>query len=203
MLFSPDHHEPLTGRRWDQGWVLERIERICDDAEAAVGDDGLWPEHPDDHDGHRAMPKTVYMGAAGMVWGLHALGRDRPDLIAGLHAGYLREPEWAGLAAGYWPGEAGILLVQQLVDPAGADLDALESVIRANAAHESNEQMWGAAGTMFAALAMHRLDGDERWAAAWREGADELGRRWLTDADVGDRFWTQMLYGSSARFVGP
>jgi hypothetical protein len=203
LLYSPDHHERLSDRPWDEGWVRERIERIADDAESAVGADGLWPEHPDDHDDDSALPRTVYMGAAGIVWGLHALGRDRPDLIGGLYEGYLREPDWPGLSPGYWPGEAGILLVQELVEPGSADLDALESAIRRNAGNESNEQMWGAPGTMIVALAMHRRHGGERWLALWRESANELWSRWRPDEEVGDRFWTQLLYGQTARYVGP
>ena len=203
MLYSPDRHEPLTERPWDEGWVRDRIERIADDAEAAVGADGIWAEHPDDHDDERALPRTLYMGGAGMVWGLYALGRTRPDLIGGLHEAYLREPDWPGVSAGYWPGEAGILLVQELVAPGSADLDALESAVRRNAGHDSNEQMWGAPGTMLVSLAMHRRSGEPRWAEAWRESAQELWRRWQPDQDVGGPFWTQMLYGHEARYVGP
>ena len=31
----------------------------------------------------------------------------------------------------------------------------------------------------------------------------ELWQRWLPDEDVGERFWTQLLYGQTARYVGP
>ncbi|MDX6523893.1 MAG: hypothetical protein QOI17_1406, partial [Gaiellales bacterium] len=166
MLFSPDYHEQLTDRGWDEAWVQARIDRVVADAIGAVDDRGLWPEHPDDHDDDFQMPKSVYMGAAGMLWGLHALGHDRPDLIRGLYQSYLREPDWPGLEPSYLGGEAGILLVSQLLDPSGGDLDALEDAIRRNAGHPSNELLWGGPGTMVAAQAMHAASSERRWADA-------------------------------------
>lgn len=203
MLYSPDYHQQLTDRGWDEGWVQARIDRVVADAFEAVADTGLWPEHPDDHDDDFQMPKGVYMGAAGMLWGLHALGHDRPDLIRGLYQSYLREPDWPGLEPSYLGGEAGILLVSQLVDPGCGDLDALEAAIRRNAEHPSNELLWGAPGTMLAAQAMHALTGERRWAEAWLDSADQLWSRWLPDDELGCHLWTQLLYGNTARYIGP
>jgi len=204
MLFSPDRHERLTDRAWDEAWVEAGIARILDDAEAAAGDDGLWPEHPDDHDDSwPGLPRSVYMGAAGVAWGMHAAGRSRPELIRGLHERYLAEPDWPGRCDSYWAGEAGILLVGHLLDPGNADLDRLEEVVRANAGNPSNELLWGAPGTMFVALEMYRRTGEERWAAAWRSSADVLWERWALDEEAGGYLWTQLLYGNVDRYVGP
>jgi hypothetical protein len=203
MLFSPDYHGTLTDRPWDEGWVGARIDRVVADALAAVTDSGLWPEHPDDHDGEFQMPKSIYMGAAGVLWSLHVLGHDRPDLIRGLYQSYLREPDWPGREPSYLGGEAGILLVSELIDPGMGDLDALETAIRRNAEHPSNELLWGAPGTMLAAQAMHALSGERRWADAWLDSADRLWSQWLADEELGCHLWTQLLYGSSARYIGP
>jgi Lanthionine synthetase C-like protein len=203
VLFSPDYHERLTERPWDETWAQSRIDAILDDAEGAVGADGIWPEHPDDHDDDASLSKTVYMGAAGVVWGMHAAGRSRPDLIRGLHERYLADPDWPGRSDSYLAGESGILLVGYLLDPAGADLDRLAAVVAANAEHDSNELLWGAPGTMFAAIEMYRRTGDDRWAALWRSSADVLWQRWELDEDVGAPFWTQLLYGSVDRYIGP
>jgi hypothetical protein len=202
MLFSPDYHEPLTESDWNEVWVRRRIDEIAADAESAVTGSGLWPLHPDDDEGGR-MLKGVYMGAAGMIWGLHALGLDRPDLIRGLYESYVGEPDWPGLVPGYWGGEAGILLVSQLLDPRATGADQLEAAIRSNAGNESNELMWGAPGTMLVALAMHRRSGDQRWADAWLESAEQLWSRWLPADEPGCYLWTQLLYGDTARYVGP
>jgi hypothetical protein len=203
MLFSPDYHEPLTERDWDDAWVRRRIDDIVADAESAVGRDGLWAEHPDDYDESGKMPRPLYMGAAGMVWGLHELGHDRPDLIRGLYEGYLDEPGPPGVLRGYWFGEAGILLVSHLLDPESPAADRLEAAILRNTGNESNELMWGAPGTMLAALTMHRNCGEQRWADAWLESADELWARWSYDDEAGGHLWTQVLEGNTARYIGP
>ena len=69
---------------------------------------------------------------------------------------------------GYLVGEAGILLVAQLLEPAAETADLLERAIRRNAGNETNELLWGAPGTMLAALAMHGSTAEQRWADAWR-----------------------------------
>ena len=38
------------------------------------------------------------MGAAGVAWGLHALGHDHPELIRGVSARYPPSPDWPGTA---------------------------------------------------------------------------------------------------------
>jgi hypothetical protein len=202
VLFTPASHEPLTDRAWDEASVLAQIELIVDEALAAVSSDGLWPLHPDDDDGGDAyLPTSLYMGAAGVVWALRALGHDRPDLIRGLHARYLADPDWPGtVEPGYLGGEAGILLVAHPHEPGAADL--LEQVVLRNTGNETNELLWGAPGTMLAALAMHHATGEPRWADAWRTGADELWARWLPSGPPGCHLWTQDLYGKTDELIG-
>ena len=201
VLFTPASHEPLTDRGWDEAWVLAQIGLIVEEALAAVSSDGVWPLHPDDDDGGDAyLPTTLYIGAAGVVWALRALGHDRPDLIRGLHARYLADPDWPGtVEPGYLGGEAGILLVAHPREPGAADL--LEQVVLRNAGNPTNELLWGAPGTMLAALAMHRATGEPRWADAWRASADELWARWLRSGE-GCHLWTQDLYGKTDELIG-
>lgn len=202
MLFSPEFHEPLTTRPWEVPWVREQIERIADDALDAVGPGGLWPVHPEDYEpgDTDALRHGLYMGAAGMVWGLLALGREHPELIRDRHARYLAEPDSPGPVPGYLMGEAGILVVAQQFG-LGAP-DRLEDAIRRNAGNVTNELMWGAPGTMLAALAMHRVTGEARWAEAWRASADVVWERWLPDGpDL--HLWTQDMYETTSVYLGP
>ena len=164
ILYTPDNHEPLRDKGWDEAWVRTRIEAIADDAESAVGNDGLWPVHPLDDDPEYWAGAGVYFGAAGVVWALHRLGRERPDLIRDRHARYLERPDWPGVVPSYLMGEAGILLVSYLLEPAEETAAELARAIAANRENESNEMLWGSPGTMLAALAMHRATGEERWA---------------------------------------
>lgn len=196
MLFTPAKHEPLTDRAWDETWVRVRIEEIAGEAEAAVDDDGLWPVHPLDDDPEYPARSGVYMGAAGIVWALHRLGRDRPDLIRHRHERYLERPDWPGVVPGYLFGETGILLVSYLLEPADETAAELARAIAANRDSETNELLWGSPGTMLAALAMHRVTGEERWAQLWAASADELWARW-TPTEDGTHLWTQQLYGRS------
>ena len=177
MLYTPTNHEPLVDRRWHDAWVRARIEAIADDAEAAA-EGGLWPEHPLDHEPGQTIRLGVYLGAAGTVWALHALGRDRPELARDLHARYLERPDWPGVVPGYLIGEAGILLVSYLLEPARRTAAELARAIALNRDNETNELLWGSPGTMLTATAMYRATAEERWAQLWRSSAAELWERW-------------------------
>lgn len=201
MLFTPANHEPLVDVVWDEEWVRARIDEIADDAEAAVGDDGLWPVHPLDEISDQPLRAGVYLGAAGIVWAVHRLGRDRPELTRDRHARYLEQPDWPGVVPGYLVGEAGILLVSYLLEPSDRVAEELARAIAANRGNETNELLWGSPGTMVAALAMHRATGEEQWAELWRSSADELWARWLPAAE-GTHLWTQQLYGREQVLVG-
>src|SRR5262245_42170959 len=201
ILYTPDNHEPLTGKAWDEAWVRARIEAITDDAESAVGGDGLWPVHPLDYEADFREDQGLYLGAAGVVWALHRLGRDRPDVIRDRHAHYLERPDSPGVVPGYLLGETGILLVSYLLEPADETAAEFARAVAANRDNETNEMLWGSPGTMLAALAMHRATGEERWVELWRSSADELWRRW-EPAAAGAYLWTQQLYGEECVYVG-
>src|SRR5476649_2084619 len=74
-LFTPERHEPLTGREWDEDKAREALGRIVADTEAAFDPDGLWPIHPADLSPERPPDclKPVYHGAAGVIWALTRL----------------------------------------------------------------------------------------------------------------------------------
>ncbi len=95
-------------------------------------------------------------------------------------------------------GEAGILTVAWQLAPDDALADTLFERVTENAENQANEIMWGSPGTMLAAHAMSEWTGDERWADAWRESAEELLRRRDEDG-----LWTIHLYGETYRGLGP
>ncbi|HEY3183588.1 MAG TPA: LanC-like protein [Gaiellaceae bacterium] len=213
MLYRPETFEPLTEAPWDEQRVRDAIRAIVADAERAYDPDGLWPADEWDAWTSPLPLKNLYVGAAGVIWALDALrrrGLAEPRLDLG--AAVLRaleawraEPDFArGIplpeppASGLLTGESGILLVACRIAPGGELTDDLHARVRANAANEANDLMWGAPGTMLAARAMLDWTGDERWADAWQESADELRRR--RDADG---LWPQRLYGGEERGLGP
>ena len=188
------------------------IEEIVADTDKRCRPRLLWPAQ--DWDGWRsAKPlKTLYVGAAGVAWGLQAVRergyaestldlttvarraldawRERPGILTGLDQ---PQPAHASL----FHGESGILVVLARLAPDRRLADDLYSRVRENAANEANEIFWGAPGTMLAAHAMHESTGEPRWAEAWAESAEELWRR--RDAQG---LWTQRLHGSEVRSLG-
>ncbi len=201
MIYAPEAHEQLAGPDWDEVWVRDRMERIADRTEREVGADGLWAEHPLDHlEGH-PLRCSLYMGAAGLLWGVNRLGRSADHRFAAVRDRYLDGTDWPGVEPSYLAGEAGILAAWMAVEPAAGVADRLDEVVRGNAGNPTNELLWGAPGTMAAAIAMYRRTGEERWAAAFRASAAELMRRWLPAGD-GTYLWTQDLYGGTHQMVG-
>jgi hypothetical protein len=213
MLYQPELFEPLTDEQWDEGRVRRAIEEIVADADAAYDAETLWPAH--EWDGWQTpQPLTMlYVGAAGVVWGLHELERrghaasrldlpaaarraleawrEQPSLMAGIE---LPVPAESGFLAG----ESGVLLVAWLLSPDDAIADALLARVRANRDNAADEVMWGAAGTMIAARVMLDGTGEERWREAWQESADALRARRDPDG-----LWAYRLYGGTYRGLGP
>jgi len=207
VLFSPESHEPLIAEAWDEERVRRGILDVVADAEAAFEPGGLWPA--EDWDARSARPPLthLYGGAAGVVWALDVLrGREHADVGLDLGAAMRRALEkWrtepdaperqeppVTSHAGLYFGESGILLVAQRVAPTSDVADRLHARVRENRECETNELMTGSPGTLLAAKAMLDWTGEERWADAWRESADELWRRRYWDG-----FWTYPPYGKA------
>ena len=75
VLYRAEAFDPLTDRAWDEGWVRGEIERIVADADASFDADGLWPAEEWDSWQNQTPLKSLYVGAAGVVWALGALQR--------------------------------------------------------------------------------------------------------------------------------
>jgi Lanthionine synthetase C-like protein len=201
VLYEPAHFEPLTDEPWDQARVKDAIRSIVADADAAVDADALWPAHEWDGWEEPLPLKNLYLGAAGVIWALDALRRrGHAETSLDLGAAALRTLELERAEPGfsadehYHPaallcGETGPLLVafRLASDPALAD--DLHALVRANVANPTDDVMWGAPGTLLAALAMSGWTGEPRWEEAARESAAVLRARrgddglWRQDDD--------------------
>ena len=213
MLYQPEAFDSLTDRVWDEDWVRREIERIVVDADSAYDPERLWPAEEWDSWQTPTPLKALYVGAAGVVWALAALERrghaesrlDLSQVARRVHEAWRAEPDYmreielpSPARAGFLSGEAGILTVAWQLAPDDALADTLYERVTENAENKANEIMWGLPGTMLAAHAMHEWTGNERWAAAWQESADELLRRREDDG-----LWTIHLYGETYRGLGP
>ena len=213
MLYRPEAHEPLTDEAWQEGRARDAIRAIVADADAAFDAERLWPAHEWDGWNTPQPLKSLYVGAAGVLWALDALRRrglaeTGIDLEAATRRtveawraepDLMREVELPSTAAaGLLSGESGLLAVAWRLTGDDGLADDLLRRVRENIANEADEIMWGVPGTLLAARAMLDWTGEERWAEAWRDSADALWSR--RDADG---LWAQRLYGETYRGLGP
>ena len=212
MLHEPDRHEPLADIAWDEDRARAAIARIVRDTEQRFSPDTLWPTHP--RDAGDAGPGTQYMlyfGACGVLWALRYLeARGAVRLTRG-YAPYV-EPllapnrvameQPAGTAFGsYLMGDTGILLLQYWHDPQPATAECLAALIEATLDQPCRELMWGAPGTLLAALFLHRHTGDMRWAQLYVATACRLWSQLEWSSEYACHHWTQDMYGGHHTFL--
>jgi lantibiotic modifying enzyme len=200
-LYEPAQFEPLIDEPWVPARVEDAIAAIVSDADAAFDREALWPAHEWDGWEEPLPLKSLYVGAAGVIWALDALrhrGHAETSLDLAAAALHTLELEWAmpdfTADEHYHPaallcGETGPLLVafRLASDPALAD--DLHALVRTNVANPTDDVSWGAPGTLLAALAMGEWTGEPRWEEAARESAAALCARrgddglWRQDDD--------------------
>ena len=207
-LYRPESFEPLTDTRWDEPRVRDGIAAIVAETDAAFrGPKLMWRAHDWDRWNATSPMKNLYVGGAGVVWGLDQLRqrgyaataldladlavlnlelfRDKPDYIK-LPAFKPPEPRDSGL----FVGEAGILLVAcKLGHP--EYVEELRQRLVANVDNEAEEVFWGVPGSLIAAAAI----GD---ASSWTTLAEAL----LSRRDE-NGLWTQRLYGQEYQSLTP
>jgi Lanthionine synthetase C-like protein len=195
VLWRADEHEELTERTWDENGARDALGEIVADAEEACAD-GFWPGHPRDDAAEGPALCTLYLGSAGMIWGLRELGSaiDVRDMIAVVIDRYRWSPDFGegAHAPSLWMGETGLLVVAARVGSPAADRERLCELVHENREHPTWELMWGSPGTMLAARACG-LENE------WLESAKRVWGRWHEATDL----WTQSLYGRVAEFLGP
>jgi hypothetical protein len=194
VLYDPAQFEPLIDVPWDPARVEDAIATIVGDADAAFDPELLWPAHEWDGWEEPLPLKNLYLGAAGVIWALDALRRrGHAETSLDLAAAALRTLELERAEPGfmadehYHPasllcGETGPLLVAFRLASDSAVAGDLHALVRANVANPTDDVMWGAPGTLLAALAMGEWTGEPRWDEAARESAIALRARRGDDA---------------------
>lgn len=212
MLYTRELHEPLTETPWSEPRARDSVQAIVADNERAYSADALWPAH--EWDGYRStLPKkNLYVGAAGVVWGLNRLRhrgydsrldlrtaaqralelfRDSPDYVEG---DVVPDQKRSALLTG----ETGIALVAWQLEPTPTLEGELLGLVRDNLGNDANDLMWGIPGTLLAARALHTRTGAATWADAVKASEDAL--RAEREADG---LWTQRLWGESWKGLSP
>jgi hypothetical protein len=213
MIFDPGRHEALHSEKWSEERALSAIRKIVEDAEARFSPERYWPAHPQDTDGGSSAPLTpLYFGALGVMWALHhlrdsgaiSLARDySANLVRLQHQNQLWLGEQYESSKGaYLMGDTPYLLMRHACDPADIGIaNELDNLIAANIDHPTRELMWGAPGTMLAALFLYERSGDERWAQWFRKTARQLWSQLQWSDEFACHYWTQDLYGTRATYL--
>jgi lantibiotic modifying enzyme len=212
LLFEPDRHERLSAARWDASAARRTIDVIVHDCEAWFSSGRLWPPHPLDAEGEKALaPYTMlYCGAAGTIWALDELARRGMASRTGQFADVLAELESLNLreighpsegVESYLIGRSGVLLTCYRVRPSEEIAERLAQSIAANMRNPTRELLWGAPGTMHAALAMHEWTGEGRWSDLFISSARAL-KEALIEGPEACQSWDQELYGRRSTYLG-
>jgi len=214
VLYSPDNFTPLTDTAWDEARVRDAIRAIVVDIDAACrGPRLLWKADPWDGWRSTSPMKNLYVGAAGVLWGLDRLrsrgyaeteldlstlaaglaelSQARPDFMKGVELPDERE---SSLACG----RAGTAYVAWKLTRDQTLEDELHARVDANLANDADEMMWGTPGTLLLASTMATETGAERWHVLRGKTAETLLRR-----RDGAGWWEQHLYGEHYRGTGP
>jgi hypothetical protein len=212
VLFDPQRHEPLDAVAWDEQRARDAIARIVADTEQQFSSFAWWPAHPRDReDGEHGPYHMLYCGAGGVIWALRYLELQGAAELRGsyaLHVATLLAPNRVSMQhpgdspfGSYLMGDTGIELLNHWYDPTRATAARLATLIDANIEHPARELMWGAPGTLLAALFLFKRTGDPRWADLFRATAAQLWLELEYSTEFECRYWTQHLYGRRSTFL--
>ena len=215
-LHDPARHEALQTIGWDEGAAREMIRGIVADTEARFSPDGYWPMHPRDLDGDEEpapFATPLYHSACGVIWALHYLQSVGAATLSRSYLGELErlQPlnrEWLKVfdfdtSASLLMGDTGFELMTFGERPDAAGSDRLAALIGDNLDHPAREMLWGAPGTLLAALFLHERTGDARWADLFRQTAAKLWSQLRWSPEFNCHFWTQDLYGKESTSSTP
>jgi hypothetical protein len=203
-------HVPLRDATWSADEAAKAIDEIVSDALAYLDADWFWPAHPLD-DGVSDGNTSFYFGATGVMWALEYLrrvGATRADfdfhpavprLIAANQAEFAAGPYSAH--GSFLFGDLGTGLLAMGLNPTPVIADIVYARAKANLSLPIRELMWGMPGSMLACVHISELTGEPRWRALFEAQAARLFDE-LEETPEGP-LWTQDLYGSRRRWLGP
>jgi len=202
VIFNPERHEALRIETWDAARARDMIERIVDGTEYAFLPGQGWPTHRQDMKNPTPL-QGLYFGDAGVHWALHALQargavklrNDYFQSIAELRGLDESEP------GSYLMGETGAQLLRQWLQPDARTAGLLAENIAANLDHPARELMWGAPGSLLAALFLYRASGEAQWSELYVQAARKLWSQLLWSEQEECLYWTQDLYGRTSTYL--
>lgn len=158
---------------------------------------------------HTSYP--LYHGACGVMWALHHLQSVGAARLSRSYAPYVDallplNRAWLGndnpeQHASYLLGDTGILLLSERLNPSPHTADRLQALIAGNLDNPARELMWGSPGTMLAALFLHELNAEARWADLFQRSARKLWSQLLWSDEHQCHYWTQDVYGRQSSYL--
>lgn len=217
MLYHPDRHEalhPADVEGWDEARARACIDTIARDTEARFTPQRGWPVHALDlepGDDPQAANPTLYWGTCGVLWALHhlqSIGAWKKQRDCAMEAELLVQRTRENLKddaeherAAYLMGETPVRLLEHAQTGSAVAADRLAGLIAGNMHHPARELMWGAPGTLLAALFMHQRTGQDRFAELFRRTAAVLWSQLEWSEAHGCHYWTQQLYGRTSAYM--
>ena len=153
----------------------------------------------------------LYFGAAGVIWALDYLHRIGATAVAQDYATTLAEltpenPVDLNLSEpnsfSYLMGDCGIQLVQWRVDPRAELANTIYQVVERNIDNPAREFMWGAPGTMLAALFNLEFTGESRWKELYVRNVAHILSEMVKVSGLNCYTWSQDLYGQTSLYLG-
>jgi hypothetical protein len=212
VLHETARHEALTPAGWQRARAVAMIEHIAGDAVARFARDRDWPIHPLDAEGGSGVAlRPLYFGACGVIWALRYLAAVGAISLPRTQAAQMEEllqlaqdrraPYGTSGEGSYLMGETGMRLLSYWVEPREDIAARLHALIESNAVSPARELMWGAAGTLLAALFLYEHTGGSRWAALFRATAERLRSELRWSSEHESHYWVQELYGYTSTYI--
>jgi hypothetical protein len=153
----------------------------------------------------------LYDGACGVFWALHYLAAEN---VAGLARSYVPALDRLvadnrvrlGISAereraSFLMGDTPIRLMSFGAVPSDTTENELAELIAGNTEHPARELMWGAPGTLLAALFLHERTGNERWSTFFRLTAGKLWSQLEWSPRHRCSYWAQNLHGRRSTYL--
>lgn len=218
QLYEPQRHEATSSADWNEAVARTVIARIAADAQRVFCTERLWPIHPFDISPERpSAMKPLYYGAAGVIWALDELVRRGAISTGPAYAATVAEltlrhhddlranaaaDDYLGRElASYLMGDAGMLMLSWKLQPSSEVAAQICSLLQQKAG-DTRGVLWGAAGSMVAALLMHKMTGEARWVEIFIRHFDALWDRWTWVDEPGCWAWVAELYGDIETRLG-
>ena len=212
-LYDPARHESLRPLPWDAQRARSAIERIVRATESRFREERHWPLHPLDREesDQEAFATPMYHGAGGVVWALHYLQGAGAVTLSRSYAVELdrlmeSNRDWLGSTAlqeraSFIMGDTPFRLMSFGESETEALERDLETLLAGNTEHPARELMWGAPGTLLAALFLYERTGKSRWSDLFRLTAGRLWAQLEWSSKYQCAYWTQDLYGRRSTYL--